>query len=278
MKELFDEISIKSSKLTTKAYSTSFSLGIYCLHRSLQNPIYAIYGFVRFADEIVDSFHDYNKRQLFDEFKADTWKAIERGISLNPILNSFQQVVKQYSIDQELIVAFLNSMEADLDVQEHSEESYKHYILGSAESVGLMCLHVFSGNDKALYDRLKPSAMKLGAAFQKVNFLRDLSTDYKILGRVYFPNVNFESFKASDKLEIEADIDKDFADARAGIILLPRSARYGVYLAYIYYLNLYRKIKRTPVDLIFHKRIRISNFRKFTLMLFAYIRYIFGAL
>lgn len=278
MKELFDEISIKASKLTTKAYSTSFSLGIYCLHRSLRDPIYAIYGFVRFADEIVDSFHDYNKRHLFDEFKADTWKAIERGISLNPILNSFQNVVNKYTIDRELIVSFLNSMEADLEVQEHSEESYKHYILGSAESVGLMCLHVFANNDKSLYDRLKPSAMKLGAAFQKVNFLRDLSADYQVLGRVYFPNVDFDSFKASDKLEIEADIDKDFADARAGIIMLPGSARFGVYLAYIYYLNLYRKIKRTPVDAIFHKRIRISNFRKFTLMLFAYIRYVFGVL
>ncbi len=278
MKELFDNISIRSSKLTTKAYSTSFSLGINCLHRSMHNPIYAIYGFVRFADEIVDSFHQYNKRELFNEFEADTWKAIERGISLNPILNSFQNVVNQYSIDKELIKTFLKSMEADLDVQEHSEESYKHYILGSAESVGLICLHVFSGNDKALYERLRPSAMKLGAAFQKVNFLRDLSADYKDLGRVYFPNLNFESFKARDKREIEADIDRDFADARSGIIMLPRKARFGVYLAYIYYLNLYRKIKHIPVEAIFHKRIRISDFRKFTLMAFAWIRYAFGML
>lgn len=276
MKKLYDDVSVACSKHTTRAYSTSFSLGIYCLDRHLHSPIYSIYGFVRFADEIVDSFHDYNKKELLTEFVDETWKAIDRKISLNPILNSFQHVVNNYGIDHELIRCFLHSMETDLDRTEHSRASYDEYILGSAEVVGLMCLAVFTENDKALYNRLKGSAMKLGAAFQKVNFLRDLNNDFNELGRVYFPGVDFNSFTEEDKKDIELEILADFEEAFQGIKQLPRSSQFGVYVAYVYYKSLFNKILAIPSKAILNERIRISNQKKMRLMVSSYFKYSFS--
>lgn len=267
MKSLFDNVSVQCSKLTTQAYSTSFSLGIYFLHNKLRNPIYAIYGFVRFADEIVDSFEGYDKRQLLDKFKADTYEAIDGKISLNPILNAFQQVVHQYEIPTDLIEIFLKSMEMDLEKIDYSTDKYNQYILGSAEVVGLMCLHVFTEGNKNLYEELKPFAMKLGAAFQKINFLRDMKDDYEVLGRTYFPNVDMRNFSACTKREIENEIEKDFKEALIGIKKLPLSSRGGVYLAYVYYHSLFKKIKNLPAQRILTERIRISNGEKFGLML-----------
>ena len=273
MKQLFDDVSLAVSKLTTRTYSTSFSLGIYCLNKSIHTPIYNIYGFVRLADEIVDSFHEYDKRGLLLEFKEETYKAIKRGISLNPILNSFQNVVNTYAIETELIDCFLNSMEMDLNRQEHSSDSYKNYILGSAEVVGLMCLSIFTNGDKDLYQKLKPSAMKLGSAFQKVNFLRDLKQDYKTLGRVYFPNVNMDSFTQKEKLEIEQDIENDFKEALEGIKKLPNTSRFGVYVAYVYYYALFTKIKSISSCKIMAERIRISNPKKISLLAQSYFKH-----
>ena len=273
MKYLFDSISFALSKLTTRTYSTSFSLGIYCLNRSIHAPIYNIYGFVRFADEIVDSFHDHDKRTLLSEFREETHKAIKRGISLNPILNSFQQVAKRYAIDRELIDCFLDSMEMDLDRQIHSAESYKRYVLGSAEVVGLMCLKVFTNGDQALYCELKPAAMKLGSAFQKINFLRDIQEDYQTLGRTYFPNVNMAYLSKEDKDVIELDIEADFKEALEGIKTLPRTARFGVYVAYVYYYALFTKIKGIPSCHIMMQRIRISNYQKFGLLARSYFKH-----
>ncbi len=267
MKALFDDVSYKCSRLTTTSYSTSFSLGIYFLGKKFRNPIYAIYGFVRFADEIVDTFHDFNKQQLLDEFKADTYKAIHQKISLNPILNSFQQVVNDYNIDHELIDTFLNSMEMDLKPVDYDTETYKTYILGSAEVVGLMCLSVFTEGDKHKYESLKPSAMRLGAAFQKVNFLRDLKNDYKELGRTYFPNLEIDTFDNTTKIAIEDEIREDFKEALEGIRQLPKGSKLGVYLAYVYYTRLFDKIKLSPAEKIMQKRIRVSNSRKFSLMI-----------
>lgn len=273
MKKLFDDVSAACSKLTTRTYSTSFSLGIHCLDSRLHEPIYAIYGFVRFADEIVDSFHDYDKAGLFEEFEKQTWRAIEQGISMNPILNSFQQVVRDYSIERELIETFLKSMETDLKRITHSGDSYDEYIVGSAEVVGLMCLHVFCENDGALYDKLAPAARKLGAAFQKVNFLRDLKSDYEYLGRVYFPGVAFSAFSESDKRSIENDIERDFKEAFTGIKKLPKSARFGVYVAYMYYRSLFNKIRSVPPSRILMDRVRISNGKKIGLLLTSYFRH-----
>ena len=273
MKKLFDEVSIKSSKLTTRAYSTSFSLGIYFLNKSIRNPIYAIYGFVRFADEIVDSFDGFDKKYLLDKFKADLYEALAMKISLNPILNSFQQAVHTYNIDIELVNTFLRSMEMDLEKQEYSKESYDTYILGSAEVVGLMCLKVFVNGDHVQYEALKPAAMKLGAAFQKINFLRDLRADYKDLGRTYFPNVNVERFSIEDKREIEKEIEQDFKDALVGIKQLPSTSKGGVYLAYVYYLSIFKKIQNVPVERVLLERIRISNSEKFALMLKSMVQY-----
>lgn len=267
MKALFDEISIACSKTTTKAYSTSFSLGIYYLHSSMRNPIYAIYGFVRFADEIVDTFEGFDKANLLKKFTADTYEAIEHKISLNPILNAFQAVVNQYDIEHELITTFLRSMEMDLDKKNYNQNKYEEYILGSAEVVGLMCLHVFVNGDKDKYELLKPYAMKLGAAFQKVNFLRDLKDDYQSLGRTYFPNVDMTKFSQNAKNSIENEIALDFADALKGIKMLPKTSKGGVYLAYVYYISLFNKIKNVPAEEVLSKRIRISNGRKFALML-----------
>lgn len=275
MKTLFDNVSAATGKLVTRTYSTSFSLGIYCLGRKLHNPIYGIYGFVRLADEIVDSFHGYDKKTLLDEFEAETWKAIERRISLNPVLNSFQDAVNRYGIERHLIESFLASMRMDLRRSAHSKDSYETYILGSAEVVGLMCLRVFTdGNEKA-YQRLRPSAMHLGAAFQKVNFLRDLKNDFSNLGRSYFPGVDLNRFSDEDKKAIEAEIRNDFDEALKGIRQLPASSRFGVYVAYVYYCRLFRKIQSLPSRAVISERIRIPNHEKISLLVSSYFRHSF---
>ncbi len=273
MKSLFDVVSVQCSKLATRAYSTSFSLGIYFLKNRLRDPIYSIYGFVRFADEIVDSFDGYNRKYLLEKFKSDTYEAITNRISLNPILNSFQEVVHKYKISIDLIETFLHSMEMDLDKINYSKEKYETYILGSAEVVGLMCLHVFTEGNAKMYEDLKPFAMKLGAAFQKVNFLRDLNADYHTLGRTYFPNVDMTNFSTDDKLLIEKEIEKDFKEALTGIKQLPSSSKGGVYLAYVYYNSLFKKIKSLPAQKILKERIRISNGHKFGLMINSMFQY-----
>lgn len=279
MKALFDQLSFRTSKIVTQRYSTSFSLGILGLKRELHDPIYAIYGFVRFADEIVDTFHDYPKERLLQDFKRDTYRAIEDGISLNPILNSFQQVVRDYNIDLELIDTFLQSMEMDLDPnREYDQKMYDIYILGSAEVVGLMCLKVFVQGREEEYERLKDSAMKLGSAFQKINFLRDLSADFHELGRTYFPGVDLGNFDEVTKMHIEEDIEKDFAAGFEGIKQLPKGSRFGVYIAYVYYYSLFGKIKRTSASVIFKERIRIPNRRKYRLFLSSYLRHSFNLL
>ncbi len=273
MKQLFDQISVKSSKLVTNTYSTSFSLGIKFLDKSIRTPIYNIYGFVRFADEIVDSFHGYDKANLLQKFRLDTIEAIDQGISLNPILNSFQETVNQYNIEWDLIETFLDSMKMDLNPEVSDQAYYEKYILGSAEVVGLMCLHVFTEGDKDLYLKLKPSAQKLGSAFQKVNFLRDAQADFMDLGRTYFPGVDFNNFSDSDKVKIENDIEQDFRDALFGIKQLPASSRGGVYLAYYYYLRLFRKIKGVSPENMIAERIRIPNGQKFILMLQSFAKH-----
>jgi len=273
MKAIFDKVSNDCSEITTKSYSTSFSLGIKILDKRLHNPIYGIYGFVRFADEIVDSFHNYNKRELFDKYKIDTYLGINNKISLNPIINSFQEVVNKFKIDHSLIESFLDSMEMDLENQNYDDDTYKKYILGSAEVVGLMCLTIFVNGDQNKYNELKPYAMKLGSAFQKINFLRDVNDDYKTLGRTYFPEVNMENFNKSDKLKIENEIENEFTEGLKGIRMLPNTSKGGVYLAYKYYYNLFKKIKKIPAQQILEKRTRISNFRKFTILISSMIKY-----
>ena len=278
MKNLFDQISLRCSRYTTHAYSTSFSLGIRCLDRSLRNPIYALYGFVRFADEIVDSFHDYDQTELFTKFKEETYLALKNKISLNPILNSFQFTVHKYQLEKELIDSFFRSMEMDLSRKNYSGEELKEYILGSAEVVGLMCLKIFCENQEEQYQKLKPFAMGLGSAFQKINFLRDLNADYEVLGRMYFPNLNVKDFTDEQKKEIEADIEHDFKSAYQGIKMLPRSARFGVYVAYIYYLALFRKIQNTSSSMILKSRIRIPNRHKARLLAYSFFRHRFNLL
>ena len=273
MKQKYDEVSFDCSKITTKAYSTSFSLGIRFLEKKFHRSIYAIYGFVRFADEIVDSFHSYDKAVLLAEFKEETWKAIKNGISINPILNSFQHTVKRYGIEDELIERFFCSMEADLNQTEHSKTSYEEYIYGSAEVVGLMCLRVFTENDNELFQRLKQPAKRLGAAFQKVNFLRDMNADYIELGRTYFPGINFNSFSEHEKEKIQKDIETDFEQSLTGIKQLPVSSRRGVYLAYFYYKKLFLMIKKTTAEKALNARIRIPNHKKFGLMFQSIIRH-----
>jgi phytoene synthase len=272
MMNVFHEVCQLSSRNTTERYSTSFSSAIRLLHQDLRQPIYNIYGVVRFADEIVDTFHEHDKETLIKEFRKETFLAIERGISLNPILHSFQLTVKEYSIDQELIHAFFNSMEMDLKKVEYSFKSYNEYIFGSAEVVGLMCLHVFVEGDQAAYEKLKPFARSLGAAFQKVNFLRDVQADYKQLERTYFPGLDFSNFTERQKQEIEDDIEKDFRDAYQGIIHLPVKAKFGVYVAYKYYLSLFRKIKRLQPATIMHERVRIPDYHKMMILLRAGVR------
>ena len=243
MMELFHEVSEYCSRHTTERYSTSFSSAIRLLQPELRQPIYNIYGLVRFADEIVDTFHDYDKAILIEEFRKQTFNAIERGVSINPILHSFQLTVNKYKIDPELIHAFFNSMEMDLNKKQYCNEGYIDYIYGSAEVVGLMCLYIFINGDRSKYEELKPSAQALGAAFQKVNFLRDLKADFHHLDRTYFPNLDFNHFTLSQKREIEADIQQDFDRAYEGILRLPVQARFGVYVAYKYYLSLFKKNK-----------------------------------
>lgn len=273
MKALFDEVSLKASKITTRSYSTSFSLGTRFLGPSVRDAIYAIYGFVRFADEIVDTFHDYDKGRLLQKFKADTYEAIEDGISLNPILNSFQHAVRAYNIDRELIDTFLESMEMDLSKKDYSRQCYEQYILGSAEVVGLMCLKVFVQNDQVLYKKLEYSAMRLGAAFQKINFLRDLKADYQEMGRTYFPGLDISTFDEAEKKRIEKEIEADFAEGYAGILQLPKNARFGVYMAYVYFYQLFKKIERTSASQIMQARIRIPNKRKYALFVESYLKH-----
>jgi phytoene/squalene synthetase len=273
MKQTFDLLSEDCSKITTQRYSTSFSLAIYLLSKEMRMPIYSIYGFVRLADEIVDSFHGYDKKYLLDKLKQDLFDSIDRRISLNPILNSFQKVVNEYQIEHQLINQFLHSMEMDLEQNKYTLEKYDEYILGSAQVVGLMCLQIFTAGNKEAYEHLKMSAMKLGSAFQKVNFLRDLQADYKTLDRTYFPEVDLTAFSNDEKKKIENDIEKDFAEALVGIKQLPASARSGVYLAYVYYRQLFNKIKRTSADRVLSARIRISNLQKIGLMCDSLIRY-----
>jgi 15-cis-phytoene synthase len=261
-KALFDEVSIHCAKLTTRKYSTSFSMGIYFLDRKYHNAIYSIYGFVRYADEIVDSFEGYDQAYLLDKFRKDTYEAIEQRISLNPILNAYQKVVHEYGIEQELTDTFLNSMAMDLDKTMYTRESYDTYILGSAEVVGLMCLRVFTEGDEVSYQSLKPAAMRLGAAFQKINFLRDARADYEELGRTYFPGVDLSSFCSVAKGKIELEIAEDFDAALKGIVQLPTGARRGVYTAYVYYKRLFTKIKSVSADRIMKERIRIPNVQK----------------
>lgn len=270
--QLFHELSQQCSKATTIKYSTSFSSAINLLHHEFRVPIYNIYGFVRFADEIVDTFHAYDKNELLAEFKKETYSSIERGISLNTILNSFQLTVNKYQIAPDLIEAFFKSMEMDLSKTTYNSSGYKEYIYGSAEVVGLMCLYVFCEGDKAGYLKLKPAAQSLGAAFQKVNFLRDIKADYNELNRTYFPEVDFNNFTSCMKKQIEDDIAKDFAEAYEGIIHLPVKARFGVYVAYKYYLSLFRKIKRTKPANIFEQRIRIPNYGKVLIVAKAGVR------
>lgn len=278
MKSIFDSTSHAASKLVTKAYSTSFSLGILLLDKSIRQPIYDIYGFVRYADEIVDTFHDYDKQKLFSKFKADTYEAIADGISLNPILNSFQETVNRYEIPHELIDTFLKSMEMDLDQKYHSAESYKEYILGSAEVVGLMCLQVFCEGDHQEYTALKPYAMSLGAAFQKVNFLRDIKDDYVDKGRVYFPQVDMQQFNNYLKQKIEGDIEVDFQHALIGIQKLPLKARLGVYVAYVYYTKLFNKIKKKNAEDILRARTRVPNEQKIWLIATSYFQHQFNVM
>lgn len=273
MKKLFDELSYDVSKSTTKKYSTSFSLGILALKPSIRPAIYAIYGYVRLADEIVDSFHDYDKITLLDRFKMETNRALEEGISLNPILQSFTHTVHKYNIDKSLIDQFLHSMEMDLNKLDYNSDLYNEYIFGSAEVVGLMCLQVFTGGNKEDYEKLKPYAMKLGSAFQKVNFLRDLKDDYQTLGRTYFPNIEMNAFDTKVKCQIEDEIEMEFKEALAGIKMLPNSSKFGVYLAYKYYLSLFKKIKTTAPEIILQNRVRIPNSRKMSVMVYSYIRY-----
>ncbi|CDN73523.1 phytoene synthase [Elizabethkingia anophelis] len=273
MKKLFDELSYEVSKCTTRKYSTSFSLGILALKPSIRSAIYAIYGYVRLADEIVDSFHDYDKEKLLSKLKKETYNAIEEGISLNPILQAFQQTVHDYRIDRELIDTFLHSMEMDLQKIDFDSKLYNEYIYGSAEVVGLMCLQVFTEGNKEKFEELKPYAMKLGSAFQKINFLRDLKDDYQILGRTYFPDINMSVFDNSVKFKIEDEIETEFKQALIGIKKLPGSSMFGVYLAYRYYLSLFYKIKKTSSQRIMQNRIRIANSQKLLLACESYIRY-----
>ncbi|MEO5592024.1 MAG: phytoene/squalene synthase family protein [Chitinophagaceae bacterium] len=262
MMHLFHKVSERCSRDTTEQYSTSFFSAIGLLHKDLRQPVCNIYGFVRFADEIVDTFHEYDKAALLAQFKQETYEAISRGISLNPILNSFQRTVNEYGIDPQLIDAFFKSMEMDLSNTSYNCDGYLEYIYGSAETVGLMCLYVFCEGNTEKYERLKIPARSLGAAFQKVNFLRDVKSDYNGLNRTYFPGCDFTNFTGSQKKKIEEDIQYDFNEAYNGILRLPVKARFGVYVAYKYYLSLFKKIRKVQPARILDQRIRIPNYSK----------------
>lgn len=275
MKELFDSVSYSCSKLVTKRYSTSFSLAVNMLAPSIRADIYNIYGFVRFADEIVDTFHDYKKKELLEQFESDYYDAKKNGISLNPILNSFQHTVKKYNINDHLVDAFLDSMKADLNQIDYmTKEEYDKYIYGSADVVGLMCLKVFVNGDQAKYDELKGPAMRLGSAFQKVNFLRDLKNDFELLNRSYFPNLDLGQLNQQSKEIIVEEIEEDFDVAfREGILKLPVEAKFGVYMAYRYYRKLLKKLKKVPSQDIMETRVRISNPMKINLLARSYVKY-----
>lgn len=274
MKQLFDDVSFKCSVLVTKSYSTSFSLAVKMLSPNIRDAIYAIYGFVRFADEIVDSFHDFNKEELINDFEIEYYKSHKAGISLNPILNSFQRTVRKYNIDDALIQAFLKSMKLDLIKSEyHTKQEYNEYIYGSADVVGLMCLKVFVNGDEQQYNELKDEAMRLGSAFQKVNFLRDLKDDNLVLNRNYFPGVDLKSFDEKAKAMIISEIEEDFRVAYEGIVKLPVDAKFGVYTAYVYYQKLLNKLEKTPCHKIGTTRIRVSNYTKARLFANSFVSY-----
>lgn len=278
MMQLFQNVSHLCSKITTEQYSTSFSSAIKLLHKELRIPIYNIYGFVRFADEIVDTFHEHDKASLLQQFKEETYQAIQRGISLNPILHSFQSTVNSYKIDLQLIDAFFSSMEQDLQACDYDTQTYNEYIYGSAEVIGLMCLYVFCEGNNVKYTYLKPFAQSLGAAFQKVNFLRDIKADTQQLNRMYFPGCNFVHFSEDDKKQIELDISNDFEKAYQGILQLPMKARFGVYVAYKYYLSLFKKIKKIQAKKILHQRVRIPDYGKVMIVAKASVRSRFNIL
>jgi phytoene synthase len=271
MKKLYDQVSVQCSKDITRKYSTSFSIGIRLLKPELRDPIYAIYGYVRVADEIVDSFEGYDQRALLEQFRKDTFQALEMGISINPVIHTFVDVVKKYHIEMDLIDAFLESMRMDLEEQRYDSDLYQQYIYGSAEVVGLMCLKVFCQNQSSLYEYLKPYA-------QKINFLRDIKDDYEGLGRMYFPNTNFNEFNTDEKSRIEKDISQDFDAGLEGIKQLPLQARLGVYVAYIYYKMLFKKIKALPGEKILQTRIRVPDYQKVALLIFSYITHRFNLL
>ena len=272
MLQIFHNVSESCSRIITKNYSTSFASAIRLLHKNLRTPIFNIYGFVRFADEIVDTFHEYDKSFLLDQFKKDTYVAIQQGISLNPVLHSFQRTVNEYDIDPALIGAFFQSMELDLSKREYNKEEYTDYVYGSAEVVGLMCLYVFCEGKKDIYEKLKAPAQALGAAFQKVNFLRDIKADYNGLSRMYFPDCDFSHFTERHKKEIEDEIHNDFRQAYLGIVKLPLKARFGVYVAYNYYLSLFKKIKKRKPEKVLEERIRIPNYGKTMIILKAGVK------
>jgi phytoene synthase len=274
--ELYDETCFECSKLITQKYSTSFSQGIKAFDKHLRYPVYAIYGFVRFADEIVDTFRENDQHQLLSEFKQEVFKAIHNKISLNPVLHAFQLIVNQYHIEESLIESFLRSMEMDIGRKTYDEEEYRDYIHGSAEVIGLMCLKIFCEGNETLYQELTPAARCLGSALQKINFLRDIEADYHERGRIYFPGVDFENFADDTKKVIEADIQSDLDKGYAGIKQLPAGARLGVYIAYAYYTQLFKKIQRSPVELIREKRTRVSDTGKTLLYCRAVLSYKLG--
>ena len=274
MKSIFDKVSNDSSKIVIKRYSTSFYFSSSLLSKSIRQDIFNVYGFVRLADEIVDTFHEFPKKELLDDFEKELWRSIDNKISLNPILNSFQSTVNKYSIPKDLIISFLDSMRMDLYKKDYeSIDEYKKYIYGSADVVGLMCLKVFVGGSNEMYNSLSPYAISLGSAFQKVNFLRDLKDDSNILNRVYFPNVDMNNFDESSKQEIIAEIEDDFKNAVIGIVKLPKNSKFAVYIAYRYYYKLLKKLKRISSENIVKKRIRIDNFQKFIVIVRSYVKY-----
>lgn len=273
----YNSLSVDLSTVITHRYSTSFTRGIQLLGKRFHKPIYSIYGFVRLADEIVDSFHDFNKKELLLNFKTETYKAVSCKISTNPVLHAFQLTVNEFGIDRDLIESFFNSMEMDLERKDYSSATYRAYIYGSAEVVGLMCLHVFCEGDDKIYRQLVGPARRLGAAFQKVNFLRDLKSDYRERGRVYFPGINFENFTNEEKKKIEHDIDLDFRAAYPGMMQLPKAVRPGVYTAFIYYRELFHKIQRLPASRILDERIRVPDFRKWLLLARTFAKFGFSS-
>ena len=274
MKSIFDKVSNDCSKLVIKRYSTSFYFSSSLLSNTIRQDIFNIYGFVRLADEIVDTFHEYPKKELLDDFEKELWRSVDNKISLNPILNSFQHTVNKYSIPKDLINSFLDSMKMDLEKKEYnSVEEYKKYIYGSADVVGLMCLKVFVEGSESSFTELSPFAISLGSAFQKVNFLRDLKDDSNVLNRVYFPNVDMNNFNEKSKKEIILEIEKDFANAVKGIVKLPKNSKFAVYIAYRYYNKLLKKLKRTSSENIVKKRIRIHNLQKFIVIARSYVKY-----